>query len=120
VRPRAFEPTPFRRSVVVSPLPACSRGSPERDEYVGRAHVRTGAQVRTHPDGPAWATVSEPAVLTVSWRTGSPWVRIVHVPGLRADGRCPEVLEHAWVRRESVSLQGEPSAPGPPLPGQPE
>lgn len=100
-------PPAFRRSLVVTPVPRCSRRAPSSNEYVGPALVQTGAQVRIDPTGPAWASVAEPSVLTISWRTGSPWVRIVHVPGLRGDGACPEVLTQAWVPRDRVRLQGE-------------
>lgn len=98
----------FRRALPAPPVPRCAPRAPAADEYVGPALVRTGAQVRVDPSGPAWASVAEPSVLTISWRTGAPWVRIVHVPGLRGDGACPEVLTHAWVPREWVRLQGEP------------
>lgn len=105
------DPEEFRRSYDVH-APLCSRGPPERNEYLGPAHIATGALLHVDPSGPAWASVSEPAVFTVSWRPGSSWVRIVHVPGVRGDGSCPEVLESAWVPRRTVSLQGEGSMRG--------
>ena len=98
----------FHRELPPAPVPRCSAPASSRREYVGPAQVRAGAQVRVDPSGPAWASVAEPSVLTIRWRTGSPWVRLVHVPGLRGDGACPEVLTQAWVPREAVRLQGEP------------
>ncbi len=108
---RASEPggalEELRRSLPSSRAPICRRGTPDRDEYVGPANIATGALVHLDPDGEPWASVTEPALFTVSWRPGSPWVRIVHVPGMRGDGACAEVLEAAWVPRRAVSLQGE-------------
>ncbi|HJL15271.1 MAG TPA: hypothetical protein RMH99_06430 [Sandaracinaceae bacterium LLY-WYZ-13_1] len=102
------EPRPrFARRTPQARLALCRRTAPADDEYVGPANVSVGTLVRTERDGEAWATISEPAVYTVSWQTGSRWVRIVHVPGLRGDGRCPEVLRDAWVPRRTVTLQGE-------------
>ena len=76
-------------------------------EYVGPAMVDGGSLVRTRPNGEPWATVAETTTLTVLWRIGQAWARILHVPGLRGDGRCPEVLRRAWVERGAVHLQGE-------------
>lgn len=111
--PRAVDdPDEFRRSHDLGRVPLCRRGPPARNEYVGPANIATGALVHLTPDGAPWASVSEPAVFTVSWETGSEWVRIVHVPGVRGDGSCPEVLRRAWVPRRAVSLQGEGSNVG--------
>jgi hypothetical protein len=98
---------PFTRRVLEPRHALCRREAPADDEYVGPASVAVGTLVRTARDGEAWSTVAEPSVFTVSWRPGSPWARIVHVPGLRSDGPCPEVLRAAWVPRRAVSLQGE-------------
>lgn len=102
-------PVPFERARSRPARPLCRRRPPpRRDEYVGPAHIATGAIITTRADGEtAWATVSEPAVFTISWRTGSSWARVVHVPGLHGDGDCPEVLHEAYVPRQAVSLQGE-------------
>lgn len=105
-------PQPYRRAILPSPSSLCTRGRPQRDEYIGPAHISVGALVRWRREGDPWATVTEPSVFTVSWHHGSEWVRIVYIPGLRADGRCPEIVHHAWVPRRAVSLQGEPTARG--------
>ena len=98
----------FRRAMPSSSPPACRRHAPARDEYVGPANITIGTLVSTQREhGSEWASVSEPSVFTVSWRTGSPWVRIIHIPGVLDDGPCPAVLRHAWVPRRAVSLQGE-------------
>ncbi|MCA9604884.1 MAG: hypothetical protein KC619_04795 [Myxococcales bacterium] len=101
------DPRPYVRAIHAHPPGQCRRGAPGADEYVGPARLTVGAIVRFNPDGDAWGTVSEPAIFTVSWHTGTEWVRIVHAPGLRGDGRCPEVITHAWVQRSQVSLSGE-------------
>lgn len=101
---------PFRRSMEHARHALCRRRPPRRGEYVGPAHVTVGALVHSRPDGTEWASVSEPAVFTVSWRPGEAWARIVHVPGLRGDGRCAEVIRRAWVPRSAISLQGERSS----------
>jgi hypothetical protein len=93
-------------------VPLCTRAAPDRNEYVGPASIATGTAIHMSQDGREWATVAEPAVFTVSWRMRSPWVRIIHVPGLRGDGPCPEVLRRAWVPRDAVHLQGEGEAQG--------
>jgi len=100
---------PYRRAIPPVYASNCRRGAPDRDEYVGPAHISVGTFVRFGPRGDTWATVSEPTLFTVSWHHGSRWVRIVHIPGLRGDGRCPEVITHAWVDRRAVSLSGERS-----------
>lgn len=100
---------PYRRAIPAVHAANCRRGAPDRDEYVGPAHISVGTFVRFGRGGDTWATVSEPALFTVSWHHGSRWVRVVHVPGLRGDGRCPEVITHAWVDRRAVSLSGEGS-----------
>ena len=61
-------------------------------------------------DGETWGIISEPAIFTVSWREGAEWARIVHAPGLRGDGQCPEVISHAWVQRSQVVLSGNYTA----------
>jgi len=117
VRPRQLRPStasdderrPYRRAIPAVHAANCRRGAPDRNEYVGPAHISVGAFVRFGRGGETWATVSEPTLFTVSWHHGSRWVRIVHVPGLRGDGRCPEVITHAWVDRRAVSLSGESS-----------
>lgn len=109
---RAAAPPSFRRTSEARRVPLCSHGTPSRTEYIGPASITTGALVLTAQGGAAWAEISEPGVYTVSWRPGSPWVRIIHIPGLSSDGRCPEVLDRAWVPREAVSLQGEGTAMG--------
>ncbi|MBX3273782.1 MAG: hypothetical protein KF729_26190 [Sandaracinaceae bacterium] len=98
---------PYLREVRAGPAGLCRRGRPDRDEYVGPAHVAVGSAVRFAPGAEVWGTVAEPAVLTVSWRHGEAWARLVHVPGLRGDGRCPEVITQAWVERSQVTLSGE-------------
>lgn len=98
---------PYRRARSLAPAPSCSHSPPARNEYVGPAQLRPGAHVRIDPRGPAWASIAEPAVVTIRWRTGSDWVRIVHVPGLRSDDPCPEALTRAWVPRSAVLLQNE-------------
>lgn len=100
-------PQPYARAMVANTPGQCSLPRPVRNEYVGPARITVGALVRLEPDGEPWATVSEPAVITVSWREGEDWVRIVYVAGLRGDGRCAEVVQDAWVPRIAVSLQGE-------------
>lgn len=100
-------PRPYVRAVRETPVGQCRRGPPDRQEYVGPARITVGALVHFEPDGEVWGTVSEPAIFTVSWRTGAEWARIVHAPGLRGDGRCPEVITHAWIRRNQVTLSGE-------------
>lgn len=97
----------YVRGVEQRPSPLCRRRDPRPDEYVGPAHITVGAHVHMGRDGPVWATVSEPAVFTVSVRGDSPWVRVVHVPGLSGDGRCPQIVRRAWVRRSMVTLSGE-------------
>lgn len=107
------EPPPrYRRATPVSSVPLCTRRPPDRNEYVGPASIATATPIHMTQEGRVWATVAEPAVFTVSWRTHSRWVRIIHVPGLRGDGPCPEVLRRAWVPREAVRLQGEGGAQG--------
>ena len=101
---------PFRRSTEHSRHALCRRRPPRQDEYVGPAHITVGTLVHTSRDGTEWASVSEPSIFTVSWRPGDRWVRVVHVPGLRGDGRCAEVIRRAWVPRSAVSLQGERSS----------
>ena len=105
------EPPPLARAYVrevpASASGLCRRGRPDRSEYVGPANVAVGAAVRFAPDAEVWGTVAEPAILTVSWRHGEAWARLIHVPGLRGDGRCPEVITHAWVERSQVTLSGE-------------
>jgi hypothetical protein len=102
-----ISPQPYTRAIVTNNPGVCSLPRPARDEYVGPARITVGALVRWEQAGEPWATVTEPAVITVSWRAGSDWVRIVHVTGLRGDGRCAEVVQNAWVPRMAVSLQGE-------------
>lgn len=111
VEERNARPTTFERTVRETPASQCTPPRPRRDEYLGPAHIALGAEVRLRPDGPIWAHVSERAAFTIRWRRGSAWVRIVHVPGLRGDGDCPAALDHAWVPRTSVRLEGEPNAP---------
>lgn len=106
----------YVRAVRQPPPATCRRARPERNEYVGPARVSVGAIVYFGRGGRAWGTISEPAIVTVSWHHGTDWVRIVHVPGLRGDGRCPEVISGAWVARRAVSLSGEGRA-GAVLPG---
>lgn len=101
------DPRPYERAIRSTPTGQCRRGAPDRDEYVGPGRITVGAIVHFEPDGDAWGTVSEPAIFTVSWHHGTDWVRIVHAPGLRGDGRCPEVITHAWIQRSQVSLSGE-------------
>lgn len=105
------EPSEYRRTHWTPRARMCRR-APEQGEYVGPAHIAPGTLVHVDPRGPAWASVSEPAVFTVAWRPGAAWVRIVHVPGVHGDGACPEVLEDAWVLRRAVTLQGEATRQG--------
>lgn len=105
--PPVAAPPPFRRTMRAPDIAQCTRGAPDRNEYVGPANIATGTLVHMERSGTVWASVAEPALFTVSWHMGSDWVRIVHVPGMRGDGPCPEVLRRAWVPRRSVSLQGE-------------
>lgn len=100
-------PPAFARAMPTPRAQLCRRARPGSNEYVGPARVAMGALIRWGAGGEVWATVAEPALFTVSWRPGSDWVRIIHVPGLRDDGPCAEVVQHAWVPRRAVSLQGE-------------
>lgn len=101
---------PYERAIRTPPVGQCRRRPPARDEYVGPARLTVGAMVRFEVDGETWGTISEPAIFTISWRQGATWARIVHAPGLRGDGQCPEVISHAWVQRSQVTLSGEGSA----------
>ncbi|MGE0787455.1 MAG: hypothetical protein AB7S26_17410 [Sandaracinaceae bacterium] len=101
------QPAHYEHTASANPVPQCRRRDPRRGEYVGPAHITVGAHIHMSRGGPVWATVAEPAVFTVSVRGNEPWVRVVHVPGLRGDGQCPEVLHDAWVERSMVSLSGE-------------
>jgi hypothetical protein len=104
----AAEAREYRRAMPQASLHACRRHPPATDEYVGPAHIAIGTLLSTRRErGTEWASVSEPSVFTVSWHSGSAWVRVIHIPGLWDDGRCPAVLRHAWVPRSAVSLQGE-------------
>lgn len=97
----------FVRATPTVPTSLCRRRDPRPGEYVGPAHITIGAHIHMRRNGQVWATVAEPAVFTVSLRPGDAWVRVVHIPGLRSDGRCPNVVRHAWVRRTMVNLSGE-------------
>ncbi len=106
------ERPPYVRAIRQTPAGLCRRRDPAADEYVGPARISVGAIIRFARDGEAWGTISEPAIFTVSWREGDEWVRVVHAPGLRGDGWCPEILSHAWVARRAVTLTGEGNLAG--------
>ncbi len=102
------EVRPYRRVHPTVPEHTCRTPRPQRGEYLGPARIAAGAIVHTAPDGTAWASADESDIpVTVAWRSGERWVRIVSVPGLRDSGDCPAILRRAWVERHSVRLQGE-------------
>lgn len=99
---------PYRRARPNVPEHTCRTPQPERGQYLGPAHIAAGAIVHTAPEGTAWASADDSDIpVTVAWRSGERWVRIVSVPGLRDSGDCPAILRRAWVERHSVRLQGE-------------
>ena len=82
--------------------------------FEGDADVTVGAQVFAEPDKGPWATVGTRTGLRVRLVTSDArWVAVVGARGISTTD-CGE-LEHAWIRRDAVTLpeaRPTPEAPG--------
>jgi len=74
------------------------------DLYRGVAQLREGAPVYAEPGVGRWAHYAATGpVLVEHWR-GSPWVRLVRIPGVSDPRSCGSELSHAWLAASDVHL----------------
>jgi hypothetical protein len=91
-RASRVDPRAFVRTVASPPHVCGGRGR--------EVTIAAGTVVTTGPDGTAWATFPADTMVRISIE-GS-WARIVSIPGIFSDARCPEVLSRAWVPRTAL------------------
>ncbi|HJL18282.1 MAG TPA: hypothetical protein RMH99_21640 [Sandaracinaceae bacterium LLY-WYZ-13_1] len=108
VRDRDLRRAPLRAELparvhAVTGRGVCGRGASHT--YVGPATLRRGAAISDAREGHRWAHAREDVEVRVYWHWNAAWARIEEIDGLRSrDGDCPNLLEHAWVRRADLEL----------------
>lgn len=85
--------------------PGCAPGGTRHEPglYQGPARVQLGASVHVAPGRGEWAHFVGEQSVVVEHSEGAAWVRLAAVPGV-FDRRSCGSLQHAWVRRELVTL----------------
>ncbi|HEY8431281.1 MAG TPA: hypothetical protein VIL20_23035 [Sandaracinaceae bacterium] len=82
----------------------CGSGTPP-NVYRGPATLLAGAEVRTAPDGVAWAVARADVEVHVAMAHGAAWAKIERVRGMRSPNRlCGASLEFAYVPRSALRL----------------
>lgn len=73
--------------------------------YRGPATLLAGSEIRTSPDGPAWARAAQDVPIeTVEIAANATWAALVSIPGIRGHGTCPNLLETAWAPAAALRL----------------